>query len=362
MLPRRRKPLAALTDAPRVALALLPTPIHRLRRLEAELGGPEIWIKRDDLTGLPGGGNKTRKLEFLVGDALVTKADTLVTVGAVQSNHTRQTASAAARVGLDCVLLHNNWVAATSPAYRSVGNVLLSGLFGARLVYDDTPRPIGDEGALGSVVERLRAQGCRPYPIPGGASEHPLGGLGYAACAAEIAMQAQERGIAFDAVIHCTGSGSTQAGLLAGFAALDIHLPVIGIADDDEVRDKAARVLRLANATLDSLRSRRTIATSAVEILAVDQSPYGRVEPATIEAIELFARIEGLTADPVYEGKSLRGLIELIRAGRLSNAKRVLFLHLGGMPALHAYAHVFPPVELVPISQALNDATYAPRA
>src|SRR3954466_11139037 len=198
--------LAALDRAPRLRLAQLPTPLHALPRLTAHLGGPQLWIKRDDLTGLPGGGNKTRKLEFVVADALREKADTLVTVGAVQSNHTRQTAAAAARLGLRCVLLHNGWAPDAGPFYRRTGNVLLSEILGAELVFDGAQRGVGDAGDLDAVVQRLAERGRRPYLIPGGASDHPLGGLGYAACAAEIAAQADELALRFDVIVHCTGS------------------------------------------------------------------------------------------------------------------------------------------------------------
>src|SRR4051794_7103632 len=211
-------PIDALQQHPRARLALLPTPVHRLERLSERLGGPEIWIKRDDLTGLAGGGNKTRKLEFLVGDALGCGADTLVTVGAIQSNHTRQTAAAAARAGLGCVLLHNGWAPDAGPFYRRTGNVLLSEILGAEFVFDGAQRGVGDAGDLDALVQRLADDGRRPYLIPGGASDHPLGGLGYAACAAEIAAQTGE--LAFDYIVHCTGSGGTQAGLLAGLATV----------------------------------------------------------------------------------------------------------------------------------------------
>src|SRR3954471_6918203 len=246
-------PIDALQQHPRARLALLPTPVHRLERLSERLGGPEIWIKRDDLTGLAGGGNKTRKLEFLVGDALRCGADTLVTVGAIQSNHTRQTAAAAARVGLDCVLLHNGWAPEAGPFYGRTGNVLLSEILGAELVFDGAQRSVGDAGDLDAVVQRLAERGRRPYLIPGGASDHPLGGLGYAACAAEIAAQADELALRFDVIVHCTGSSGTQAGLLAGLAALSHSVRVIGVSDDDETAGKRERVLRLGNPTLELL-------------------------------------------------------------------------------------------------------------
>jgi 1-aminocyclopropane-1-carboxylate deaminase len=324
--------IEALQRQPRARFALLPTPIHRLERLTAHLGGPEIWIKRDDLTGLAGGGNKTRKLEFLVGDALRSGADTLVTVGALQSNHTRQTAAAAARVGLSCVLLHNGWAPEAGPFYRQTGNVLLSGILGAELVVDATQRSVGDEGELEALVQRLVDEGRRPYLIPGGASDHPLGGLGYAACAAEIDLH-------FDCVVHCTGSGGTQAGLLAGLAALGHPARVIGVSDDDETAEKRERVLRLGNATLELLGEPRRLSEADVEVVASDPNPYGVAGPETLAAIRLFARTEGLIADPVYEGKAIRGLIELIQQGRIGRSERVLLMHLGGTHAVHAYAN-----------------------
>jgi 1-aminocyclopropane-1-carboxylate deaminase len=329
--------LLDLSEWPRTQLACLPTPLHPLRRLSSELGGPELWIKRDDLTGLVGGGNKTRKLEFLVADALQAGATVLATIGAIQSNHTRQTAAAAARVGLECVLLHNNWVPATGPSYRRVGNILLSDLLGARLYYDPTERAVGDEGELEALAERLRAEGQVPYVIPVGGSDHRLGGFGYVAGAAEIALQAREIGVEFDYVVHCTGSSSTQAGLLAGFAALGSPTRVIGVADDDETAEKVERVLRLAIATQEELGVPVTVSRSDVTVVSADPNPYGMPDSRTIDAIRILARTEGLVVDPVYEGKSMLGLIELIRGGVLRSGESVLFLHMGGTPALHAY-------------------------
>lgn len=330
--------LQRLADVPRVRLACLPTPIHPLARLQAELGGPELWIKRDDLTGLPGGGNKTRKLEFVVADAVRSGARTLVTCGAVQSNHTRQTAASAARLGLECVLLHNNWAPAVGANYRRLGNPLLSALAGATLYYDPTERAIGEDGRLPELVEHLRAQGRQPYLIPGGASEHPLGGLGYVVCAYEIAAQQRDLGFEFDWIVHCTGSSSTQAGLLAGLTALGSPTCVIGVADDDETAEKQQRVMRLANATLEQLGLPAAVRADAVRVVAADESPYGVASSGTLEAIRLLARTEGLVADPVYEGKALRGLLDLVKSGVFGAGQRVLLLHLGGQPAAHAYA------------------------
>lgn len=330
--------LDALARAPRLRLAHLPTPIQPLPRLSEHLGGPRLWLKRDDLTGLPGGGNKTRKLEFVVADAVAQGADTLVTVGAVQSNHTRQTAAAAVRAGLRCVLLHNGWAPPPGAAYQVVGNPLLSDLLGAEAYADDTPRHIDDPGRIADLLDYLRAEGRTPYAVPGGASEHPLGGHGYALAAAEIAEQAAAVGVEFDAIVHCTGSSSTQSGLLAGLAALGSATRVIGIADDDERDDKCVRVLELANATLATLGLDQRVTPDRVDVRIADDQPYGVATQPTIDAIRLLARTDGVVADPVYEGRALRGLLDLIRDGTLGPGQDVLLLHLGGTPAVHAWS------------------------
>lgn len=336
-----------LATRPRARLALLPTPIHRLANFGARIGLPELWIKRDDLTGLEGGGNKTRKLEFIVGDALQAGADMLATVGAIQSNHTRQTAAAAARSGLKCALLHFGWTEDAGPGYREVGNILLSSLMGAQLFVDDTPRPIEDQGPLEAFCEHLASLGHRPYAIPGGASEHRLGSLGYMACAAEIERQSRSIGVSFDYIVHCTGSSSTQSGLLAGYAALGKPMEIIGIADDDETVIKSARVRDLANAALRECRIDAAVGEREVNVLAVDQSAYGKTAPETFAAIRLLAATEGLGADPVYEGKALRGLQTLAAQEFFRPGSRVLLMHLGGTPAIHAYASQFGAPRLV---------------
>lgn len=340
--------LRSLPAWPRFALAQLPTPISRLANFGRHINAPELWIKRDDLTGLAGGGNKTRKLEFLVGDAVKNQADTLVTVGALQSNHTRQTAAAAARAGLKCALLHCAWTQDAGPAYRQVGNILLSSLMGADLYTDATRRPIEDQGLLDELGEYLRQKGRKPYVIPGGGSDHRLGSLGYTVCAAEIVAQSAALGMHFDYVVHTTGSSSTQSGLLAGFAALHETTRVIGISDDDEIAIKQERVLRLANAMLSDLRLPDRIESSKVEISVGDASPYGVADDQTMDAIRLLAKTEGLIADPVYEGKAVRGLLDLIEMGRFEKENKVLLLHLGGTPAMHAYANQFGKIDLKP--------------
>lgn len=341
--------LCSLNSRPKAELALLPTPLHRLDNFARELSLPELWVKRDDLTGLEGGGNKTRKLEFLVGDAVQSGCDTLVTAGAIQSNHTRQTAAAAARWKLKCALLHFSWADDAGPLYRQSGNILLSSLMGADLYVDETERPIEDQSPLLAFAAKLKKAGHTPYLIPGGASEHRLGSLGYMACAAELVQQCRERAIHFDYIVHCTGSSSTQAGLVAGFACLNEPIKVIGVSDDHETDIKRARVLELANRALVEVGSSAHLSPSDIEIVAADQSAYGSAEPETLDVIRLLARTEGLVADPVYEGKALRGLQQLAAEGRFEATSRVLLMHLGGTPAIHAYANQFGIPKLQPI-------------
>lgn len=341
--------LDALGQQSRTPLALLPTPMHRLENFGHALNLPELWIKRDDLTGLEGGGNKTRKLEFLVGDAIESGCDMLVTAGAIQSNHTRQTAAAAARCNLKCALLHFGWAKDAGPQYRQSGNILLSSLMGAGLYLDETERPIEDQSPLRDFVESLESSGHKPYLIPGGASEHRLGSFGYMACAAELVVQSRENGIRFDYVVHCTGSSSTQAGLVAGFAALGANTRVIGIADDDETDIKRGRVLQLANDALAELDLSARVPSTDIEIISADQSVYGKAEPETFEVIRLLARREGLVADPVYEGKALRGLQQLATDGRFEPDSKILLMHLGGTPAVHGYANQFGRPDLIHI-------------
>lgn len=339
-----------LEKLPRTSLALLPTPMHPLKRFSGSLGGPELWMKRDDLTGLEGGGNKTRKLEFLVGDALLKGADMLVTVGAIQSNHTRQTAAAAAKAGLKCALLHCAWTKDASPIYRKVGNILLSHMMGAELYVDETERPIEDQGPLQEFMSHLRQQGHTPYLIPGGASEHPLGSMGYINCAAELATQMAQTNTTFDYLVHCTGSSSTQAGLVAGFAALNINTQVIGIADDDETEIKKARVELLANNALRDLGLETRVTSQNVEIVPANSKAYGIADTDITEAIKMFSRTEGLIADPVYEGRAIRGLLNLSKQGRFEKNAKILLMHLGGSPALHAYADKFGEIQMHPFS------------
>lgn len=335
--------IPALDRHPRFPLAFLPTPLHPLDRLSERLGGPRIWLKRDDSTGLAAGGNKVRKLEYLVADALAQGCDTLVTVGPVQSNHTRQTAAAAARAGLQCELVTKYWNRWGGQEYRRVGNPLLSRILGARpnLIEASGGRiRLDEEPEFLAVVDRLRAEGRKLYLIPAGASDHPLGGLGYARAASEIVAQAEAVGVRFKAVVHATSSGSTQAGLVAGLHALGVALPVVGI----EVNGGADRTRAMVSRILLSTAERLGMSPpDAVVELVEGHAGEGYALPTeqARDAILLAARTEGVLLDPVYEGKGLAGLLALIAAGRFGPGDDVLFLHLGGTPALHAYAPLF---------------------
>lgn len=336
-----------LSQWPTAELAQLPTPIHPLKNFGALLDGQELWIKRDDLTGIEGGGNKTRKLDYLVGDAIAKGADMLVTVGAIQSNHTRQTAAAAAKNNLKCSLLHYGWTKDAGPNYRKVGNLFLSSMMGADLYIDETVRPIEDQGPLAEFVEYLKGQGHKPYLIDGGASDHELGSLGYLGCAQEIVEQCNAKNMHFDYVVQCTGSSSTQAGLVAGFTAMGTKTRVIGISDDEETTIKRERVLKLANDVLQLTDIPGKVSPDDIEIIAADKSHYGERDAETMDAIRMFAQKEALIADPVYEGKAIRGLLELSKQGRFEKGSRILLMHLGGSPAIHAYANQFDPIELM---------------
>lgn len=319
---------------PRVSLCHSPTPIEPMARLSAQLGGPSLFIKRDDCTGLATGGNKTRKLEFLVGEALAQNADMLVTQGAVQSNHVRQTAAAACRHGLKCHALLERRVANPDATYEDSGNVLLNRLFGTTLEY--RPPGLDMNAEAEAVANRLRAEGHRPYFIPGGGS-NATGALGYAVCAQEIVQQCDDQGLAFDWLVMATGSTGTHAGLLAGLHALGSNLPVMGISVRQPHDRQVSAVHALTLATLAKL----DVAPLPTSKTIVDDGyvgpGYGVPAPSTLEAIALTARMEGLLLDPVYTGKGMAGLFGLIRQGFFKPSQRVLFLHTGGASALFAY-------------------------
>jgi len=328
-----------LARFPRIRLGHFPTPLERLDCLTAALGGPEIWIKRDDCTGLASGGNKTRKLEFLVADALAMGADTLVTQGATQSNHVRQTAAAACRVGMECHALLERRVTNMGDRYEIEGNVLLDDIFKCNYAYRAEGLDMNSEAvALG---ETLREKGRTPYVIPGGGS-NPIGALGYSACAAEILGQVDDAGLKIDHLVHATGSAGTQAGLLAGFYAMNAPIPVIGISVRAPRKKQIDNVHALAVKTAALLGARGVLPLEMV-IARDDQvgSGYGQPTDSMVEAITMMAELEGILLDPVYSGKGFAGLVELIRNGSLKKGERVVFLHTGGSAALFAYSHLF---------------------
>ena len=328
-----------LSSFPRVALAHLPTPLEALPRLSEALGGPEIWVKRDDATGLALGGNKTRKLEFLMAAARAEEADTIITAGGLQSNHVRQTAAAAARLGLACELVLNRNVPGVEAGYDQTGNIQLDRLLGARVHIH--PAGTDRDAEMAALATRLRAQGRRPYNIPLGGS-NPLGSLGYLVAAREMAQQASAQGWWFDHLLHACSSGGTHAGLAAGLAALDHGATLLGI-DVDGAGDLEESLLRpLAKATAELVGIDPAGATSRVRLVPGYAGPgYGIATAAMCEAVSLAARLEGLILDPVYSGKAMAALIAMARSGEIPRSAQVVFLHSGGMPALFAYRTAF---------------------
>jgi len=328
-----------LAAFPRIKLCQTPTPLELLPRLTKALGGPQIWIKRDDLTGMGLGGNKVRKLEFLVGDALAKGADHLVTQGAVQSNHVRQTAAVAAKLGLACTAVLEHRIETNDSAYLSSGNVLLDRLLGCHLEYRAGGADM--QAAIEEVGARLASEGARPYLIPGGGS-NAIGALGYAAVALELVNQANEQALRIDRLVHATGSAGTQAGLVAGLHALSSPIRVLGIGVRQPKEKQEANVLRLAQATAAHMGVDRPIPASAVEANCdYVGAGYGLPTPGMAEAVQMLARLEGIFLDPVYSGKGMAGLIDLIRKGVLASDETVVFLHTGGSSGLFGYADFF---------------------
>jgi 1-aminocyclopropane-1-carboxylate deaminase len=327
----------------RYPLLFGPSPVHRLDRLTSHLGGATLWAKRDDCnSGLAYGGNKTRKLEYLLADALAQGCDTLVSIGGVQSNHTRQVAAAAARTGLGCVLVQESWVDWPDVVYDRVGNIQLSRIMGADVRLVRAEFGIGFKESWEQALADVEARGGKPYPIPAGASDHRLGGLGFANWAREVEAQEHELGVFFDTIVVCAVTGSTQAGMIAGFAAQDGERRVIGIdgsATPAETRDQVSRIARATAALIELGRDLRE-----AEIILDDRyhaGTYGIPDDQTLEAIRLAGRLEGMITDPVYEGKSMAGMIDLVSSGEIDRDSNVLYAHLGGQPALNAYAALF---------------------
>jgi 1-aminocyclopropane-1-carboxylate deaminase len=333
----------ALADYPRYPLMFGPSPVHPLERLTQHLGGAAIWAKREDCnSGLAYGGNKIRKLEYLVPDALQLGATHLVSIGGVQSNHTRQVAAVAAKLGLKARLVQESWVDWPDSVNDRVGNILLSRIMGAEVELVEAGFGIGIKSSWERALDDVRGQGGVPYPIPAGASDHPLGGLGFAGWAEEVQQQERELGVFFDTIIVCTVTGSTHAGMIAGFAGQDRPRRVIGIdasAKIDETRAQVAKIARDTAARIGLGRDLRDDEITVLEGWAGDA--YGIPVQSTLDAIRLTGGLEGMILDPVYEGKSMAGLIDLVRTGQIGNDSTVLYAHLGGQPALNAYSALF---------------------
>jgi 1-aminocyclopropane-1-carboxylate deaminase len=333
-----------IDDYPRISLLFGPSPIHPLPRLSAALGGGvEIWAKREDCnSGIAYGGNKVRKLEYLVADALAQGCDTLVSIGGVQSNHTRQVTGVAARLGLKAVTVQEHWVDWPDPVYERVGNIQLTRILGGDIRMDPAGFDIGIRDSWRQALESVEAAGGTPYPIPAGASDHPLGGLGFADWAREVARQEAELRVFFDTIIVCSVTGSTQAGMVAGFALEGREdRRVIGIDGSATQARTREQVTRIARDTAERIGLTRELRDDEVILLGGYEGPaYGIPDEGTVEAIHLAARTEGMLTDPVYEGKSMAGLVGLVRSGQIPAGSRVLYAHLGGQPALPAYAGV----------------------
>ena len=335
---------AKLVSFPKESLLFGPSPLQRLDRLTKHLGGKvEIWAKREDVnSGLAFGGNKMRKLEYLAADALATGCDTLVSIGGVQSNHTRQVAAVAAHLGLKCVLVQEHWVDWDEVNYEKTGNILLSRIMGAKVKLDPAGFDIGFRDSWQKAIDEVISSGGKPYPIPAGASDHPLGGHGFAGWAFEVEDQEKQLNIKFDNVIVCSVTGSTQAGMIAGFAHSNRAQSVFGIDASATVEKTWQQIKRIADRTSEMIDLGRKLTDD--EIVLLDRwhdGIYGVAGPKTIEAIKLAASLEGMITDPVYEGKSMAALIDLVKEGYFKEGSRILYAHLGGQPALNGYTSAF---------------------
>ncbi len=327
----------------RYPLTFGPTPIEHLSRLTKHLGGAvEIYAKREDCnSGLAFGGNKLRKLEYIVPDAIASNADTLVSIGGVQSNHTRMVAAVAAKLGMKCLLIQESWVPHEDAVYDRVGNIMLSRIMGAETRLVDEGFDIGIRASWTAALEEVKARGGKPYAIPAGASVHKFGGLGYVGFAEEVRAQEVAMGLRFDYIIVCTVTGSTHAGMVVGFAADGRARNVIGIDASATPAQTRAQVLDIARNTA-ALVGGKEIEPDDIVLLEDYAYPrYGVPSAETLAAIRLSARLEGMITDPVYEGKSMQGLIDLIRKGFFPAGSTVLYAHLGGAPALNGYSYTF---------------------
>lgn len=333
-----------LEKFPRYPLTFGPSPITPMKRLSAALGGKvDIYAKREDCnSGLAFGGNKTRKMEYLIPEALAQGCDTLVSIGGIQSNQTRQVAAVAAHLGMKCILVQENWVNYSDTVYDRVGNIELSRIMGADVRLDAAGFDIGIRESWKQAMEEAAQNGGKPFPIPAGCSEHPYGGLGFVGFAEEVRQQEQELGFKFDYIVVCSVTGSTQAGMVVGFAADGRSRNVIGIDASAKAAQTKAQILRIAQNTANLVELGREITEEDVVLDTRYGGPeYGLPSEGTLEAIRLCARTEGVLTDPVYEGKSMHGLIDMVRNGEFPDGSKVLYAHLGGAPALSAYSYIF---------------------
>ncbi|WP_075359256.1 1-aminocyclopropane-1-carboxylate deaminase [Caballeronia sordidicola] len=320
------------------------SPLEPLPRLSARLGGKvEIWAKRDDCnSGIAFGGNKTRKLEYMVPDAISTGCDTLVSIGGIQSNHTRQVAGVAAKAGLKCHLVHGSWVNWPDGLYDRVGNIQLSKIMGAHCTFSKEPFGIEFKKSWRVALEEVEELGGKPYAIPAGASDHPLGGLGYVRFAKELRQQERELGFTFDYIVVGSGTGSTQAGMIVGFKEDDRAQSVIGIDLIGLPDDTFRAIKKIAAQTAEMLNLGSPILDEDIVLKHGYAGPqYGIPSDATIEAIHVAGSLEGMITDPVYEGKSMHGLIDLVNKDYFETGSKVLYVHLGGAPALNGYSYAF---------------------
>jgi L-cysteate sulfo-lyase len=325
-----------LSQFERVALAHLPTPLELMPRLSEHLGGPEIYVKRDDCTGLATGGNKTRKLEFSMGEAMSEGADTIITVGAIQSNHVRQTVAAACKLGMSCEVLLEHRVEQPSETYTSSGNIFLDRLFGANL--REFAAGTDFDAAMAEVADEIRARGGVPYIVPGGAS-NTVGALGYVDCAIELLKQLSEQGLEIDCLVTATGSAGTHAGLAVGLRGSGSDLPILGFGVNAPQDVQEERVFKLAKETAELVGSPDIVVREDIVADCNYIGPgYGKPTESMNEAILMLARLEGLLFDPVYSGKALAGMIDYVRQGRFTKGQKIVFLHTGGSAGLFAYA------------------------
>ena len=328
-----------LAKFPRIRITHGPTALEPMHRLTAALGGPQLWIKRDDCTGLATGGNKTRKLEYLVADAVQHGADTLITQGATQSNHARQTAAIAAKMGMECHIILEDRTGYRYADYQHSGNVFLDHLYGAHV--SELPGNTPMDKAMEDLAAQLRAKGRKTYIIPGGGS-NALGALGYVTAALELADQAMNMGLNIDELVHATGSAGTQAGLVVGMEGARTQIPVLGIGVRAPRQPQEDKVFMLAQQTAELLGVPGSVAREKV-VANCDHigAGYGIPTPGRMEAVTMLARLEGILLDPVYSGKGMAGLIDLVRTGHYRKGQNIVFLHTGGAVGLYGYMHAF---------------------